>query len=144
MATCSHRLLTEGKPLLLRVAVLVVTTIFLLVFRIWMLHGELPHFSSQDNPASFSEDLQTRLLTYSHLFYFNAKLLVFPLTLCYDWQMGSIPLVESLIEMRNVGTGLFFLYLTALGCFALLGKSSVSCKRESFCFSHPRKKKGWG
>ena len=34
----------------------------LLAFRLWMLNGQLPAFSDQDNPASFSPHILTRCL----------------------------------------------------------------------------------
>lgn len=101
-------------PSVIRVLSVTVATILLLAVRIWLLNGMLPRFSSQDNPASFSDSLMTRFLTYSYLYYFNSKLLLFPSTLCYDWQMGSIPLVESLFDSRNICTLLFFLYMLGL------------------------------
>ena len=102
------------SPFILRSVVLLITTSSLLVFRISLLHGQLPAFSDHDNPASFAPHTLTRILTYCYLFYFNTKLLVFPLVLCYDWQMGSIPLVERLSDVRNGWTLLFFVYFICL------------------------------
>lgn len=76
----------------------------LLAFRLWILHGTLPQFSEVDNPASFSPSLPTRLLTFSYLGAFNAWLVLCPRTLSYDWQMGSIPLVSSPLDHRNLAT----------------------------------------
>uniref|UniRef100_A0A8B9GNA1 Transmembrane O-mannosyltransferase targeting cadherins 1 n=1 Tax=Amazona collaria TaxID=241587 RepID=A0A8B9GNA1_9PSIT len=45
-----------------------------------------------------------RFLTYSYLLAFNAWLLLAPITLCYDWQVGSIPLIESIWDARNLAT----------------------------------------
>ncbi|XP_022258926.1 transmembrane and TPR repeat-containing protein 1-like, partial [Limulus polyphemus] len=73
-------------------------------FRVWLLNGSLPQFSDQDNPAAFSRSLFTRFLTYSYLTAFNLGLLLYPATLSYDWQMGSIPLVESVWDLRNLVT----------------------------------------
>ncbi|XP_067137784.1 protein O-mannosyl-transferase TMTC1-like isoform X2 [Centruroides vittatus] len=87
-----------------RCLIVLVTLLILLGFRGWMLHGTLPQFSNQDNPAAFSSSLLTRFLTYSYLSAFNAWLLLAPITLSYDWQMGSIPLVESLWDCRNIAT----------------------------------------
>uniref|UniRef100_A0A672YVV0 dolichyl-phosphate-mannose--protein mannosyltransferase n=1 Tax=Sphaeramia orbicularis TaxID=375764 RepID=A0A672YVV0_9TELE len=55
-----------------------------------------------------------RVLTYSYLLSFNAWLLLAPVVLCYDWQVGSIPLVESVSDMRNVATVLLALVMVAL------------------------------
>ncbi|KAJ7390333.1 transmembrane and TPR repeat-containing protein 1-like [Desmophyllum pertusum] len=95
------------KPLLIRILVLSTSALFLMVFRVWMLGGNLPYFTSQDNPASFSDSLATRVMTYWYLIAFNAWLLLSPSMLSYDWQMGSIPLVESPLDYRNLATVMF-------------------------------------
>lgn len=55
-----------------------------------------------------------RILTYSYLLSFNAWLLLAPIVLCYDWQVGSIPLVESVGDVRNVATVLLAAVMVAL------------------------------
>ena len=91
-----------------------------MAFRLWMLHGHLPHFSKQDNPASFADSIVTRTMTYSYLFTFNAWLLLSPSVLCYDWQIDSIPLVESILDMRNIATAAFFIVLLLIVFLATL------------------------
>lgn len=59
-----------------------------------------------------------RFLTYSYLLSFNAWLLLAPITLCYDWQVGSIPLVESVTDVRNLAT--LVLALVCLHCVCSL------------------------
>uniref|UniRef100_A0A3Q1JLV8 dolichyl-phosphate-mannose--protein mannosyltransferase n=1 Tax=Anabas testudineus TaxID=64144 RepID=A0A3Q1JLV8_ANATE len=81
---------------------------------LWLMGGSMPLFSEQDNPASFSPHLLTRILTYSYLLPFNAWLLLAPIMLCYDWQVGSIPLVESLGDVRNMATVLLAVVMVAL------------------------------
>uniref|UniRef100_A0A8C7XXQ8 dolichyl-phosphate-mannose--protein mannosyltransferase n=1 Tax=Oryzias sinensis TaxID=183150 RepID=A0A8C7XXQ8_9TELE len=54
-----------------------------------------------------------RTLTFLYLLVFNAWLLLAPAVLCYDWQVGSIPLVESLGDVRNVATGLLVVLLVS-------------------------------
>lgn len=56
-----------------------------------------------DNPASVS-DWPARQLTYNYLVSVNAWLLVFPCDLCCDWTMGTIPLIESTSDPRNLAT----------------------------------------
>ena len=68
-----HLTVSELRPLIIRCVLLVLTTAGLLLFRVSLLHGHLPHFSAQDNPASFSESLVTRVLTYFYLLFFNAR-----------------------------------------------------------------------
>uniref|UniRef100_A0A673WW84 dolichyl-phosphate-mannose--protein mannosyltransferase n=1 Tax=Salmo trutta TaxID=8032 RepID=A0A673WW84_SALTR len=57
---------------------------------------------------------RSRFLTYCFLLAFNAWLLLSPAVLCYDWQVGSIPLVESLWDMRNVAALLLGVVMVAL------------------------------
>lgn len=80
----------------------------------------MPLFSEQDNPASFSPYILTRFLTYSYLLAFNVWLLLAPITLCYDWQVGSIPLVETIWDVRNLATILLavVMALLSLHCVA--------------------------
>ena len=42
----------------------------------------------------------------------NLRLMVIPDVLSYDWQMGSIPLVDSLLDLRNASS-LFAVVLCA-------------------------------
>lgn len=99
-----RELLRVSRPLLKRTALLSAHVVVILSVRLWLMGGSMPLFSEQDNPASFSPQLLTRFLTYSYLLSFNSWLLLAPITLCYDWQVGSIPLVESLADVRNVST----------------------------------------
>uniref|UniRef100_A0A3Q1B468 dolichyl-phosphate-mannose--protein mannosyltransferase n=1 Tax=Amphiprion ocellaris TaxID=80972 RepID=A0A3Q1B468_AMPOC len=89
-------------------------SVIIMSVRLWLMGGSMPLFSEQDNPASFSPHLLTRILTYSYLLSFNAWLLLAPVVLCYDWQVGSIPLVEALGDMRNVSTVLLAMVMVAL------------------------------
>nr|XP_054920512.1 protein O-mannosyl-transferase TMTC1-like [Dermacentor andersoni] len=100
-------------------AALAALTTLLLCFRLWILQGSFPEFSEMDNPASFSPKRGTRLLTYSYLCAFNAWLALCPRTLSYDWQMGSIPLVTSPFDSRNMATLVIFASLAALTWRAL-------------------------
>ena len=47
------------------------------------------------------------------------RLLLYPVTLCYDWQMGSIPLVQSPADPRVLLTATSFLVLILLSWAAL-------------------------
>lgn len=79
----------------------------------------MPLFSEQDNPASFSPYILTRFLTYSYLLAFNMWLLLAPVTLCYDWQVGSIPLVETIWDTRNLATILLAIVMALLSLHCL-------------------------
>ncbi|XP_005500376.2 protein O-mannosyl-transferase TMTC1 [Columba livia] len=123
-ANNNQNFLYTARPFLKRAALVISYVILVLYFRLWIMGGSMPMFSEQDNPASFSPYLLTRFLTYSYLLAFNAWLLLAPITLCYDWQVGSIPLVESVWDARNLATVFLVLVMTLLSlhCIAAFKK----------------------
>ncbi|NXB64969.1 TMTC1 protein, partial [Struthidea cinerea] len=123
-ANNNQNFLYTARPFLKRAALVISYVILVLYFRLWIMGGSMPMFSEQDNPASFSPYLLTRFLTYSYLLAFNAWLLLAPITLCYDWQVGSIPLVESIWDVRNLATLFLVLVMTLLSlhCIAAFKK----------------------
>ncbi|KAF6216658.1 hypothetical protein GE061_001004 [Apolygus lucorum] len=96
-----------------RLLFLTLMTITLLVSRIIIMGSRLPVFTRFDNPASASPT-PTRQLSYHYLISLNAWLLVFPCDLCCDWTMGTVPLVSSLIDPRNLGTLAMYATITAI------------------------------
>ncbi|KAM6292602.1 protein O-mannosyl-transferase TMTC1 [Porphyrio hochstetteri] len=120
----NQNFLYTARPFLKRAALVISYVILVLCFRLWIMGGSMPMFSEQDNPASFSPYLLTRFLTYSYLLAFNAWLLLAPITLCYDWQVGSIPLIESVWDARNLATVFLVLVMTLLSlhCIAAFKK----------------------
>ncbi|XP_053271250.1 protein O-mannosyl-transferase TMTC1 isoform X6 [Pleuronectes platessa] len=102
------------SPFVKRACLISGYVVLIMSVRLWLMGGSMPLFSEQDNPASFSPHLLTRILTYSYLLSFNAGLLLAPIVLCYDWQVGSIPLVESLSDFRNVAAMLLVIVMVAL------------------------------
>ncbi|XP_063969709.1 protein O-mannosyl-transferase TMTC1-like isoform X1 [Lytechinus pictus] len=119
-------------PFIFRSAILIGAAFVFLSFRLWMLNGHLPHFSEEDNPASFAPHLTTRFLTYSYLVAFNILLLLCPTTLSHDWQEGSIPLVESLWDPRNAATLLAFASLCLI-TFHCIFRSKDTERRVLAC-----------
>ena len=81
---------------------MVLAAVTLLFIRFYLNGGDPPLFVESDNPASFSPHLSTRFFTYVHLVVLNLWLLVCPSRLCFDWSMGSIPLVQSASDIRNL------------------------------------------
>lgn len=75
-----------------------------------------------DNPASVSE-WPTRYLTYNYLVSVNFWLLLFPYDLCCDWTMGTIPLVESVFDKRNLATLASYLVLGMLVYVAFVSEN---------------------
>ncbi|XP_074554804.1 protein O-mannosyl-transferase TMTC1 [Halichoeres trimaculatus] len=108
------------SPFIKRACLISAYVVIIMSVRLWLMGGSMPLFSEQDNPASFSPHLLTRILTYSYLLSFNAWLLLAPVVLCYDWQVGSIPLVESLGDIRNITTVLLAVVMLALCLHCIL------------------------
>jgi len=59
-----------------------------------------------------------RLMTFCYLAALNCWLLLCPAILSHDWQMGSVPLVTSFTDTRNLATCIFF-----GGCLVLTYKA---------------------
>ncbi|XP_014210531.1 transmembrane and TPR repeat-containing protein 1-like isoform X2 [Copidosoma floridanum] len=122
----------ESRLFARRAATLLVSLGVLLVARLALLHGALPKFSPQDNPAAFHPCFHVRLLTFCYLAALNFWLVLCPASLSHDWQMGSVPLVTSLADTRNLATCLFF-----GGCLVLTYRAFADFER------HPPLVLGW-
>ncbi|XP_067998904.1 protein O-mannosyl-transferase TMTC3 isoform X2 [Melanerpes formicivorus] len=103
---------------LLKLIVLMFSTLLLVVVRVQVIQSQLPVFTRFDNPAAVSPS-PARQLTFNYLLPVNAWLLFNPSELCCDWTMGTIPLVESVLDVRNVATLTFFGFLGSLIVFSL-------------------------
>uniref|UniRef100_A0A672SJK5 Protein O-mannosyl-transferase TMTC3 n=1 Tax=Sinocyclocheilus grahami TaxID=75366 RepID=A0A672SJK5_SINGR len=92
---------------LLKLIVLIISTLLLVIVRVQVIQSQLPVFTRFDNPAAISST-PTRQLTFNYLLPVNAWLLLNPSELCCDWTMGTIPLVETLLDPRNLVTVVFY------------------------------------
>ncbi|KAI0217673.1 Protein O-mannosyl-transferase TMTC3 [Lamellibrachia satsuma] len=105
----------RGKPYfpewlqgaVMRTIVLTGGTLLLLMARIRVMGAQLPVFTRFDNPAS-EAPAPTRQLTFNYLLPVNAWLLLCPDRLCCDWTMGTIPLLDSWMDARNLATLCFY------------------------------------
>ena len=118
-----------------------------------------PSFKPVDNAASFAESTVTRVrqnnviidreydlsylqvwlchhqvLSYNYIYAINAWLLVDPWWLCFDWSMGCIPLVESLLDGRLFAVLLFYTGLFSLSAFCMLGSSGPTKRYQNFIY----------
>eukprot|EP00795_Rhopilema_esculentum_P003214 gene3214-1530_t len=119
------------KRLFVRIVLLALTALSLLAFRLRIMNAQLPAFNEEDNPASFAPRLGTRFMTYCYLCVFNIWLLLCPHRLSYDWQIGSIPLVESVGDIRNIYSVLLFFGLAALVLVALCSNYDAASRRTT-------------
>ncbi|XP_052088184.1 protein O-mannosyl-transferase TMTC1-like [Mytilus californianus] len=131
----NKKLCKDCLPLVKRLLVTTLIIFCLLLFRWWIMNGQLPLFQHQDNPASFSPYLVTRCLSYPYIWFYNIFILLLPSTLCYDWQVGSIPLVETILDHRNLAT-LFLLNVSTLFTLKWISnyKKYDSCQRTDVIF----------
>uniref|UniRef100_H3ACM1 dolichyl-phosphate-mannose--protein mannosyltransferase n=1 Tax=Latimeria chalumnae TaxID=7897 RepID=H3ACM1_LATCH len=93
-------------------------TLLLVVIRVQVIQSQLPVFTRFDNPAAVSPT-PGRQLTFNYLLPVNAWLLLAPSELCCDWTMGTIPLIETLFDVRNVATFTFFCFMGLLIFYSL-------------------------
>ncbi|XP_022250818.1 transmembrane and TPR repeat-containing protein CG4050-like [Limulus polyphemus] len=91
------------REMMLRLTVLIFSALGLLFVRFQIMGAQLPVFTRFDNPAAVAST-PARQLTYNYLLCINTWLLLFPFNLCCDWTMGTIPLVESFMDPRNLAT----------------------------------------
>ncbi|KAG8439538.1 hypothetical protein GDO86_005660 [Hymenochirus boettgeri] len=103
---------------LLKLIVLMFSTLLLVVVRVQVIQSQLPVFTRFDNPAAVSST-PARQLTFNYLLPVNAWLLLNPAELCCDWTMGTIPLVESILDIRNLATLMFYCLLGYLINFSV-------------------------
>jgi len=98
------------RSIIPRASVLILSTVSLLVTRMYIMGSQLPVFTRFDNPASASP-FPSRHLTYQYLAVLNGWLLAFPSSLCCDWTMGTVSLVETVVDIRNLSTIFFYIIL---------------------------------
>lgn len=79
-------------------------------WRLTLNNGQSPRFSDGANPAALTAaDSTTRWLTHAHVWVQSYWLLLCPKRLSVDWGYGSIPLVSSWNDERNLLTAAGFL-----------------------------------
>ncbi|XP_069104952.1 protein O-mannosyl-transferase TMTC2-like [Argopecten irradians] len=98
----------KRKDVVEGIILLVLVGVSLITFRLVFMGNKPPEFAPSDNPASDSESLLTRTLTYLLLPSLNLWILFCPRVLSFDWSMDAIPLVESIWDVRNVFSLLFY------------------------------------
>jgi protein O-mannosyl-transferase len=77
-------------------------------WRHWMGNWTAPRFARGDNPAAAAPQRLTRLLTFNHIYGLNLFLLLCPVWLCFDWALGCVPLVTSLVDARTASIALLW------------------------------------
>ena len=87
--------------------------------RVYLMGNKPPEFAPADNPASDSDSLLTRTLTFYYLPFLNAWLLLYPRVLSFDWSMESVPLIHSVTDVRNLSSLTFYVTLLYATCYVI-------------------------
>lgn len=95
-------------------SLLILITLLLLYFRLYIIDFQGPTFKEVDNPVASSNSTLTRILSQNYLYALNIWLLLCPDWLAFDWALGTIPLVEHLSDVRILGTAVFHLFIVLL------------------------------
>ncbi|XP_032893910.1 protein O-mannosyl-transferase TMTC3 [Amblyraja radiata] len=98
---------------LIKLIFLMLSTLLLVIVRVQVIQSQLPVFTRFDNPAAVSAS-PSRQLTFNYLLPLNGWLLLNPSELCCDWTMGTVPLVESILDVRNLATLAFYVLVALL------------------------------
>ncbi|XP_049865583.1 protein O-mannosyl-transferase Tmtc3-like [Pectinophora gossypiella] len=107
-----------------RVATVCCATLALLAARLHVMGAQLPVFTRFDNPAGAAPP-PARHLTFAYLPALNAWLLTLPEALCCDWTMGTVALLRSWRDTRNLATLALATILIAAAFHALRTRSSA-------------------
>jgi len=90
------------------ILLLTATVLSLVAVRMMLMGFSAPDFSPSDNPASDSDSVLTRSLTFAFLPALNFYLLLCPVRLSFDWSMSAVPLVDTWSDTRNLMTSSFY------------------------------------
>ncbi|CAH2226857.1 jg17122, partial [Pararge aegeria aegeria] len=114
-----------------RVATVCCATLALLAARLHVMGAQLPVFTRFDNPAGAAAP-PARHLTFAYLPALNAWLLTLPEALCCDWTMGTVALLRSWRDPRNLATIALATVLIAAAVHALRTRSSALSMLNAF------------
>ncbi|XP_060080111.1 protein O-mannosyl-transferase TMTC2-like [Ylistrum balloti] len=116
------------------IILLVLVGVSLITFRLVFMGNKPPEFAPSDNPASDSDSLLTRALTYLLLPSLNLWILFCPRVLSFDWSMDAIPLVETIWDVRNVFSIMFYslLFYKSYLLICDLHNSNISATEKTF------------
>lgn len=102
----------KRRDILQRFSLIAVVGVALLYVRLSVMGSSgAPAFQRVDNPASFADSPTTRALSYNYVYSIHALLLLWPHWLCFDWSMGCIPLIQQLMDPRNLGSLFFWIVM---------------------------------
>jgi len=114
-----------------KVVCYLVSTLSIMMLRLYMMNFKPPKFQEGDNPVAFGKDssILKRLVNFNHHYSLNAYLLLVPEWLCFDWSMGCVQLMTLPPDARILGVLAFW---TAI---------FMAAKKGLKCLAQPAKKR---
>lgn len=125
----------EAIACLKRVVILALGFLILSFLRLQMNHRAEGSFIEQTNPSIFMKNTLHRSLMKTYLAACHAWMLIFPYHLNADWAWGSIELIRSVWDPRNLGTALFLLTLACCLYLSLFRSRLMASTRKPFCMA---------
>ena len=96
--------------------------IFLVVLKVVLLSGKPPEYGKLQNPASHANSTLVKVLSHHQSAAQHFGLLIFPYSLSFDYTHGSVPLVTSLLDPRNLSVLVMYAVLLYLAHRLLITK----------------------
>uniref|UniRef100_A0A1I8MA46 dolichyl-phosphate-mannose--protein mannosyltransferase n=1 Tax=Musca domestica TaxID=7370 RepID=A0A1I8MA46_MUSDO len=98
-----------------------ISTLVIAIFRLWIAGFTSPKFRNADNPVAHASSWKTRLLSQNYLYFYNIKILMNPMELCFDWSFGCIELIEKINDNR---------LFSVICCYVLLAIVVINYQRN--------------
>ncbi|KHN73316.1 Transmembrane and TPR repeat-containing protein F38B6.6, partial [Toxocara canis] len=117
-------------PCLGRIIQCAVAVIAMISLRLYINGFQSPNFSAFDNPIAFHPSTFYRAVNYCYLIVLNVWLLINPSQLCFDYSMGCITVVESLLDYRLYITIAFLIMVAILSCKCFV--YNTECNRLAY------------
>lgn len=108
--------------LMKRLGILVMCGAMLMWFRLSMNYSSSPIFKAEELLAAFHPNRSVRILSFSNIYVINTWLLLNPYRLCCDWSLGSVPLVTTLSDVKNIASLFLYISFIVLAIHTLLSK----------------------
>lgn len=68
-----------------------------------------------------------QFLTYNYIYFINVLILIWPQWLCFDWSMGCIPLIETILDVRILLIILFWILGLFVSYKVIKDRNKLNC-----------------
>ncbi|XP_019850995.1 PREDICTED: transmembrane and TPR repeat-containing protein 1-like [Amphimedon queenslandica] len=116
---------SDCRDVIKRLCFIALSGAIMMWFRISMNEGTDPIFKPEEMRAAFHPNRLVRIFSFSNIYVWNILLLIFPSSLCCDWSLGSLPIIETLYDVRNIWSLILYIVLGLLIISTLRGDTVV-------------------